>query len=209
MKTRFLMLFALTVVLRAEAALAAKCSFREDTNDFFSGAPTLRTKWDEIAASALGNSDGLASDARQVLGILSAVQESGVPRLEVKLRFVNRSVFLPTKAELDASFAVPKGAALEVTLADGTVVDLPAIESVKAWTEIAYPYEAGNADYFTYVHATIQYELSDSSMSTLGAQNASAVRVHGEGNFKDITVPKKGVKHIKEAVHCLRQGGAE
>jgi len=104
MKKRNLTLCALAVFFSSQAVLAAKCTFREDTNDFFSGVPTLRTKWDEIAATALGNSDGLVSDSRQVLGIVSAVRESGIPWLEFKLRFVRRSVFLPTKSELDAAF---------------------------------------------------------------------------------------------------------
>ena len=47
MKTHLLALTALAAMLSAEGALAA-CKFRQETNDFFSGVPTLRTAWTQV-----------------------------------------------------------------------------------------------------------------------------------------------------------------
>ena len=46
MKPQLLLLCAATVILTAQDAFAAKCSFRPDTNDFFSSVLTTRTAWD-------------------------------------------------------------------------------------------------------------------------------------------------------------------
>ena len=187
-KIKFLMLFALASLLGAEGAFAAKCKFRQDTNDFFSGALTLRTAWDRS---------------------VSAVEESGSQWLEVKVSFSTSSVFVPDQDTRDKAFAVPQGAMLEITLADGTLVELPAIEGVSGTTNLVYPYERDNVDYQTFVSAKVRYALSDSAIDALGGQNASQVRVHGESQYRDIAVPKKGLVQIKDAVRCLRQGGAK
>lgn len=191
MKNRIFVLVALTAVLGAESAMAAKCKFKQDMDDFFTGALTLRTAWSLNSPVA------------------SAVSESGNQWLEVMVSFSKSSVFVPTQDALDSAFLVPQGASLEITLKDGTLVELPAIEGVKGTTNLVYPYEQGNDDYLTKVRAKIRYALTDQAIDALGRQNASQVRVHGDGQFRDITVPKKGLAQIKEAVKCLRQGGAK
>ena len=188
MKRNLIAIFAIMTLLAGEAVLAAKCKFREDTNDMFSGVPTLRTAW---------NKNG---------GIVSAVKESGQQWLEVKLSYSRISKFLPTQAELDTAIVVAKGANLEVTLKDGTLVELPAIETVQGSSSIGYPYDGGNNDYVTHVHAKFRYALSASTVDALASQNASKIRIQGISQFRDIRIPKKGFKQIKEAVNCLRQG---
>ncbi len=188
MKRNLVVIFALTTLMCGEAVLAAKCKFREDMDDMFSGAPTLRTAWNK-------------ND-----GVISAVEEPGEQWLEVKVSYSRKSKFLPTQAELDTAMVVEKGANLEVTLKDGSVVELPALEMVKGSTGIGYPYQSGNNEYATFVNLTPRYALSESAISALAAQNATRVRVHGQNQHQDITIPKKGFKQIKEAVTCLRQG---
>ncbi len=188
MKRNLVVVFVLSALLGGEAVLAAKCQFREDMDDMFSGAPTLRTAW---------NKNG---------GVISAVSEPGEQWLEVKVSYGKKSKFLPTQAELDTAMVVEKGANLEVTLKDGSVVELPAIERVKGSTGIGYPYQGGNNQYAIAVNLTPRYALSESAISALAAQKATRVRVHGANQYQDITIPKKGFKQIKEAVTCLRQG---
>ncbi len=188
MKRNLIVVFAITTLLGGEAVLAAKCKFREDTDDMFSGAPTLRTAWNK-------------ND-----GVISAVKEPGEQWLEVKVSYSRKSKFLPTQAELDTAMVVEKGANLEVTLKDGSVVELPALEMVKGSTGIGYPYRSGNNDYAIFVRLTPRYALSESASSALGAQNATRVRVHGQNQHREITIPKRGFKQIKEAVTCLRKG---
>jgi hypothetical protein len=191
MSRNLVIIFVLSALLGGEAVLAAKCKFREDMDDMFSGAPTLRTAWDKNG------------------GIISAVSEPGEQWLEVKVSYSRKSKFLPTQTELDTAMVVEKGASLEVTLKDGSVVELPALEVVKGSTGIGYPYQGGNNDYVTFVRLTPRYALSDSAISALGAQNATRVRVHGQSQHRDITIPKRGFKQIKEAVTCLRQGDSK
>ncbi len=188
MKRNFVVIFALATLLGGEAVLAAKCTFREDMDDMFSGAPTVRTAW---------NKNG---------GVISAVNEPDEQWLEVKVSYSRKSKFLPTQAELDTAMVVEKGANLEVTLKDGSVVELPAIEMVKGSTGIGYPYQSGSNQYAIFVKLTPRYALSESAISALTAQKATRVRVHGANQYQDITIPKKGFKQIKEAVTCLRQG---
>ena len=188
MNRNFVVIFALTTLLCGEAVLAAKCKFREDMDDMFSGAPTLRTAWNK-------------ND-----GVISAVSEPGEQWLEVRVSYSRKSKFLPTQAELDTAMVVEKGANLEITLKDGSVVELPALEKVRGSMGIGYPYQSGNNDYATFVSLKPRYALSESAISALAAQKATRVRVHGANQYQDITIPKKGYKQIKEAVTCLRQG---
>ena len=188
MNRNLIVVFAITTLLAGEAVLAAKCKFREDTDDMFSGALTLRTTW---------NQNG---------GIVSAVKEPGEQWLEVKVGYRKNSKFLPTQAELDTAMVVEKGANLEITLKDGTVVELPALELVKGSTGIGYPYAAKNHEYISSVYLKPRYALSESAISALAAQKATRVRVHGANRYEDISIPKKGFKQIMEAVTCLRQG---
>ncbi len=191
MKRNLVIIFVLSALLGGEAVLAAKCKFREDMDDMFSGAPTLRTAW---------NKNG---------GVISAVSEPGEQWLEVKVSYGKKSKFLPTQAELDTAMVVEKGANLEVTLKDGSVVELPALEMVKGSTGIGYPYESGHDDYSIFVSLRPRYALSESAIGALRSQNATRVRVHGQNQHRDIAIPKRGLKQIKEAVTCLQQGDSK
>lgn len=203
MKSPILIFTALMATLGAEGALAAapKCDFREDTNDFFSGVPTLRTSW-----AAVNSSDcGVDCNAR---GSLSMVREAGNQWVEFDVWFTQSYVFVPTKAELDSSLVIRAGAKLAVTLDDGTVVELPIVEPVNGTTHITYPYEDNNDNYLVRASARIHSELSESALSALGGQDAATIRLLGEGLALAMPVPKKE-QTFKDAATCLQTWGAK
>jgi hypothetical protein len=203
MKSLILILTALVTTLSAEGALAAKskCDFREDTNDFFSGVPTLRTSW-----AAVNSADcGADCNAR---GSLSMVKETGNQWVEFDVWFTQAYVFVPTQAELDGSLVVTAAAKLEVTLDDGTVVELPIVAPVDGTTHITYPYEDNNDNYLVRASARMHFELSQSALSALGGQNAATIRLLGEGLALTMPVPKKE-QTFRDAATCLQTGGAK
>ena len=142
MKSHILILTALVATLGAEGALAAKskCAFREETDDFFSGVPTFRTAWTQV------NPGDCKGDCN-ARGSLSIVKETGGQWVEFDAWFTKSYVFVPTQAELDSSFVVTSAAKLVVTLADGTLVELPIVAPVDGPTRITYPYENNNDNY--------------------------------------------------------------
>jgi hypothetical protein len=197
MKPQLLLLCAATVMLTAQDAFAAKCYFRPDTNDFFSSVLTTRTAWDNNVPS------------------YSAVQEEGTRWLEIVVSYAKQHEFLPTEDELGRAIRIPKGTTVDVTLADGTVIKLPAMDTVQAATEIRYPYEGGSDNYRRAVSATVRYSLSDASIDALSQQTASKVHINGENSsgeedvWVDMNIPKRGLKQIQESVSCLKEGDSK
>lgn len=202
MKLKLFLLLAVTVLLSAESAFAAKCSFREDTNDFFSGVQTLRTEWAPLnPASCQGECNARAS--------MSMVQESGDKRIEFDVWFSISSVFVPTQAKLDDAFIAPAGTRLQITLADGTLVELPSTSPVEGQTKIKYPYEDGNDNYVTRVSALFDFALNEIDASALSAQKATTVRVLGANRELTVLLEKKEQGDFMEPIVCLREEKAK
>ncbi len=193
MNFRILMVVATGSMLLMESAAAAKCKFRQDTNDYFSGALTLRTAW------------------KRNDPYYSAVEEAGKRWLEIKVGYSKQHEFLPTEEEIGRAMRIPEGTMLEITLAKGAVIELPAMDTTQATTKVGYPYEGGRKNYRRYVSATVRYVLDDASIDALSKQKASKVHVTGENAdgqevWVDMYIPKRGLKQIQEAVSCLRKG---
>lgn len=200
MKTQYLVLTALAAILGAEGALAA-CKFRQETNDFFSGVPTLRTAWTRVNP---GDCKGNCS-AR---GSLSMVKEPGNQWVEFDAWFTKSYVFVPTQIELDNAFIVPLGTKLEITLADGALVELPIIEPVDGTTRITYPYANNNDNYLVRASARMHFELSENALDALGAQKSSTIRLVGKDRQLTMPVPKKK-QTFMEAAECLLEAGSK
>ncbi len=202
MNIKLTLLLAVTVFLSAESAFAAKCSFRLDTNDFFSGVPTMRTEWEPLnPTSCQGECNARAS--------MSMVQESGDKRIEFDVRFTVSSIFVPTQARLDDAFIAPAGTRLQITLADGTLVELPSAAPVEGSTHIKYPYEDGNDKYITQVSALFDFALNEVDASALNAQKATTVRVLGANRELTVLLEKKERGDFMESVKCLREEDAK
>jgi len=200
MKTQILALTALAAILGAEGALA-DCEFRQETNDFFSGVPTLRTAWAPVnPGDCKGDCNGWGS--------LSMVKEPEKQWLEFDAWFNRSYIFAPAKAVLDDLFVVPLGTNLQITLADGTVVELPISSPVKGTTRITYPYESNNDNYIVRASARMHFDLSESALATLGAQRASTVRLVGEMGRFTMPVPKKK-QAVMNAAKCLQEGDSK
>ena len=202
MKLAYAFLFVMMCFIMSPAAHAAKCSFNEDTNDFFSGSPTLRTKWNRNIAEGSGN-------APEALSLISAVEESGNRRLEIRVEQRQRFRFKPTQKELDEALHVPAGAMVEITMVDGSVVELPALTTIVGQTDIWYPYEQDNSDYIVSIDAIIPYALDDTTMDALSSQKAMDISVHTSGESLQVSMPKRGAKEIIDAIKCLRQGDSK
>jgi len=203
MNTRILILTALVATLGAEGALAAKskCEFREETNDFFSGVPTLRTAWTPV------NPDECEGDCN-ARGSLSIVKEPGNQWVEFDAWFTVSHVFVPTQAELDNAFVVTSAVKLEVTLADGTVVELPIVAPVDSTNSITYPYENNNDNYLVRSSALMHFELSQNTLAALGGQESSMISLVGEYGALMMPVPKKK-QTFMEAANCLQKAGGK
>lgn len=201
MKPQLLILCAATVLLTAQDALAAKCSLRTDTNDFFSGVPTTRTEWKPLNMNA-------CPGHCEAFGVFSMVTENGVHRLEFDVLDSDKPsfVFVPTQEDLDNALIVPDNATLEFTLADGSVVELPMLEVVKTFSQITYPYENGSDNYFIVSGAGLRFTLDSTAMNALGAQKASSVRVLGANQSLNIPLDRRSQDYFKDAAACLVGG---
>ena len=112
------------------------------------------------------------------------------------------------QVELDNMFNVPLGTKLEITLADGSVVELPIIEAVDGTTRITYPYTNNNDNYFTRASARMHFELSESALHALGGQKSSMVRLVREEGQLIMPVPKKK-QTFMDAAKCLKKAGSK
>lgn len=179
----------------------AKCEFRQETNDFFSGVPTLRTVWTQV-------NPGECKGACTARGSLSMVKEPGRQRIEFDAWFTRSFVFVPEQIELDNTFVVPAETVLEVTLADGSTVQLPIFEPVRGATRITYPYENKNDNYIVHAQARMHFVLGDDALNALASQRSAEVRVVGPNAAVTIPVPRKK-QAIMDAAKCLQNGGAK
>jgi hypothetical protein len=193
-KIQHLVVGALASVFFTDAALAA-CKFKEDTNDYFSGVPTLRTPWTRI------NTGDCTGDCN-ARGSLSIVSEAGKQRLEFDAWFSYSSVFLPTQDHLDNAFIVPVGATLVISLADGSKVELPISDPVVGETSITYPYENNNDNYTVHASARMRFDLDSAELSALAAQKSTVVRLVKDGTALVMHIQKKK-QTVMDAAQCL------
>jgi hypothetical protein len=138
----------------------------------------------------------------------SIVKESGNQWVEFDAWFTKSSVFVPIQLVLDNSLVVSAGAKLEITLADGALVELPIVAPVNGTTHITYPYEDNNDNYLVRSTARMHFELSESALNALGAQKSSTVRLVGEEVALTMPVPRKK-QTFMDAAKCLQKAGAK
>ncbi len=200
MKSLKVFSIALVAMLLAEGAFAASCKYRQDTNDFFSGVPTLRTARAPVNP---GNCEG-DCNAR---GTLSMVSEPGSQWIEFDASFTNSYVFAPTQDVLDNSYTAPLGTKLEITLADGSLLELLIDEPVIGTTSITYPYEKNNDNYLVLASARLHFTLSEADLNALAAQKSTLVRVVGEKGQLIMPVPTR-TQTFMDAAKCLQKDGS-
>lgn len=200
MKSFSVFFIALVSMLLAEGAFAASCKYRQETNDFFSGVATLRTVWAPVNP---GNCEGDCNSR----GSLSIVREPGKLWIEFDASFTNSFVFAPTQDQLDDSFNAPMGTKLEISLVDGSLVELLIDEPVIGTNRITYPYENGNNNYIVRSSARLHFTLNEASLIALAAQRATLVRLIGEKGKLIMPVPKR-TQTFMEAANCLQKAGS-
>jgi len=128
----------------------------------------------------------------------------GDAQLLLKIETLRQEKHPPDSYELENYLVVSKGAPLIITMADETLLELPALHDVRAAIMTGAPGEndPGSDLYVTTVTAVIEYPLDAGSMETLARQPATRISVTTDNSNFDFEVHKKSINDFATAVEC-------
>ncbi len=191
---------AMLALLLSTSAFAGKCKFREDDSDMFSGSKTVRTKWNPIVTGWVGGGEETTGSS------VSAISEGGKQYLGLRFDHHERFRSEPSQEDHDKLLAVPAGSTLHITMADGSMVELPASQDAEIESEISLlePHPLVSNRFSITSAVTLRYELVGDTADTLMAQSAASVRVTNVSGDIDIAIHRSSVDDIKKSIECIR-----
>ena len=190
---------ATALMLGTQNAGAAKCKYGEDSVDPFTKVKTRTTKFDQLTASWMTNQRELDAS----IAVNSVDREM---QLWVLLDYTRQRRYGPSESELRDTIVVLEDAPLLITMADGSITILTAIDEVRK-NAYSVPPEDHNfeTDKFTIrAVATIRYGLEAAAVQALSSQHATSVRITAVNRNFDIEINKKSFKDFQRALGCIQ-----
>jgi hypothetical protein len=170
MKSLNMALFTATIILASAAAGAAECKYKKNEADPFTEEKILLTKWKNFRPT--GN---------QAVnhGWMAGAIEHGKKFLTLRIGLVGYHT-QPT---------IPEGGKLLILMADDTIVELAAHESVK----------------LTSSNVIVKYELDAEALKALMAQGTTDIRVSTRYDEHDFSFGKKPMTRMQFVLACIQQ----
>jgi len=119
--------------------------------------------------------------------------------LLVKVESLIQQNHPPDELYLENYFVVWEGTPLLIIMEDASVVELHAVEEVRAGTHTSGDDEAG---YKTTGTVVMKYALSEATKTALSAQPVHTIRIITDSEEYEFEVHKKSVNDIATAVEC-------
>lgn len=185
------------VLFASQSTDAAGCKYQHNETDKFTKVVTRWTEWNPIAPTW-----GFSRVRHTPYISIHSVDDEVV--LLLKIDLLRQEKQAPDMDELENFLVVSEGAPLFITLADGTLLELPALEDVRAWTNTTWPGENDPESnlYVTTGSGTLKYPLDAADLEALAGQPASKVSVTTDNGSFDIEVHKKSVNDFMTATNC-------
>jgi hypothetical protein len=193
MNTSKALIIIIAGLLFAQTASAAGCKYQENETDKFTKVTTRWTKWNPLMSEwhfsrihhipyvSVHSVDG---DAVLMIKVVTFIQEKSPP----------------DEFYLEEYFVVSEGAPLLIMMEDETIIELPALNNVRAGTQSSGDAEDG---YKTTGTAIIKYPLDDATKSALTDQSVNTIRISTDNSDYDFEIHKKSVDDFATAVTCI------
>lgn len=210
MPVKTLIALAAAAVISAVAypasARAEECKYIRDGFDPFSNEKRVTTKWSPLTgwlSDVINQSNNKNSEIR-VLAIVRGEQKL----IAMQLKLSDTTKYEPTHSEIRDAILIPQGARLQISVADGSVVDLYAEKTVTGDTRANYE------DGIFVIKTTITaiYPLDAVAAAALSQKNASSVRLtvssrkyaftENHGLFKT-NITEKARGNIRQVLDCI------
>ena len=192
------LLLIIAVLLLGQTANAAGCKYQENETDKFTKVTTRWTKW-----NALTSTWHFSSTHHVPYVSVYAVNDD--THLLLKIETFIQKKHPPNANYLDEYLVVSEGAPLLLMMKDGTILELPALNNVRAATHTAVDPASGDDSvtmYRTTGTAVIKYPLDDATKKALAGQSVSTIRVTTDNSEFDFEIHKKSVNDFAAAIKC-------
>jgi len=207
MKHLFLVATAISMFMAGSTANAAGCKYKQNEIDLFTKQKMVRTDWFEMTSWISGSFNAAIGNRHEIS--IAASGEGAQNFVLVNIKLSDTTRYAPDEEDMYHALLIPKGAALSITLADESVIELHAIKEVRGTTRAKY-------DQGTYVISTKftnQYRLGTDAADALTSQDVIYIRLAASSQRYefvstagtiDFKVNKKGNGAFKQTISCLQ-----
>jgi len=205
-------LIALTIaaVLSAVAYPASaedvECKYMRDGIDPFTNEKRVTTKWSPLTGW-LSDVINQSMDKNSEISVVAIVRGEQT-LIAMQLKLSDTTKYEPTHKDIRDAILIPQGARLQISMADGSVVDLYAEKSTKGYTRANYE----DGIFVIKTTVTAVYPLDADATAALGDKNASSVRLavssrkytftENRGLFKT-NIHEKARGNIRQVLDCI------
>ena len=208
MKRLVLITAAISLLSAGPTVNAAGCKYKQNETDLFTKEKLVRTDWFDMTSWISGSFNAAIGNRHEI-----SIAASGEGRhnfVLVNIKLSDTTQYPPDEEDMYHALLVPKGAALSITLADESEIELRAVKEVRGTTRAKY-------DQGTFVISTkfsSQYRLGVDAAEALTSQDVIYIRigansrrydfVSNQGTI-DFKVNKKGNGAFKQTISCLQK----
>lgn len=199
---------AILMMAAGSVANAADCDYRKNEIDLF-------TKEKLVTTDSVDMTSRISALFGQIIGnrhemTVRAIGVGEQNSISVGVKLSDTTQYAPDEEDLHDALFIAKGSILAITLADQSVVGLPAIQDVRGKTRAIY-----DADiYVVSTKFNLSYRLDAGAADALSGQDAIQVRIAAQGGRYefvsdagsiDFNLNKTGSGALGKVVSCLRQ----
>jgi hypothetical protein len=208
MKHLALVATAISMLMIASVADAAGCKYKQNEIDLFTKEKLVKTDWFDMTSWISGSFNAAIGNRHEIS--IAAAGEGSQNFVLVNIKLSDTTRYAPDEMDMYHALVVPKGAALSITLADESEIELHALKEVRGTTRVKY-------DQGTFVISTKftnHYRLGTDAADALTSQDVIYIRlaassrryefVSDRGTI-DFKVNKKGNGAFMQAISCLQK----
>ena len=192
------LLLIIAVLLLGQTANAAGCKYQKNETDKFTKVVTRWTKWNALTSTWHFSS-------LHHVPYVSVYTVNDDAQLLLKIETFIQKKYPPDEIYLDEYLVVSEGAPLLLMMKDGTILELLALNNVRAATHTAVDPGSGDDSvtmFRTTGTAVIKYPLDDATKKALAGQSVSTIRVTTDNSEFDFDIHKKSVNDFAAAIKC-------
>jgi hypothetical protein len=179
-------------LLMGQIADAASCKYQENDTDKFTKVVTRWTKWNPLM------SEWHFSRIHHI-PYVSVHSVDGDAQLLIKFETFIQEKNPPDEIYLQEYLVISEGAPLLIMMADDSILELPALNNVRAGTHTSGDDVDG---YKTTGIGIIKYPLDDATKDALLEQSAKTIRITTDYDHYDFEIHEKSVHDFATAVRC-------
>jgi hypothetical protein len=199
---------SISMMAAGSVANAADCDYRKNEIDLFTKEKLVTTDSVDMTSWISASFKQIISNRHEMSVRAIGIGEQNSISVGVKLSDTTQHA--PNEQDLYDALFIAKDSSLAITLADQSVVRLPAIWDVRGTTRAMY--DAGI--YVVSTKFNLSYRLDPEAADALAAQDAIYIRIAAEGGSYEFVsdagsiefkINKTGSGALSKVVSCLRQ----